>query len=330
MLQVALDRALFSPGVIDGRVGPKTRSALREYQAAQRLPVTGSVDAQTATVLHVEPSLATRAYGVTEDDAAQVGPWPKTWLEKARVQRLGYKSLAALVAERGHCSLALLSHLNAGKSLDSIRPGDTLSIPNVSDSPPGVRAASMEINLKAKTIRVLDRTGASVGFFHCSIAKHKEKRPRGRCRVKVVSPDPIYVFDPKMWPEIKGINRKLVIPPGPRNPVGLYWIGLSLPGYGIHGTPEPELIGKTGSHGCFRLANWDAVRLGKIIRPNAAVEFVSAADDATEEASDALAAETAGSTTPERQSPPPPAANPVSAMSNGFEPANAGLWTSRR
>jgi lipoprotein-anchoring transpeptidase ErfK/SrfK len=78
--------------------------------------------------------------------------------------------------------------------------------------------------------------------------------------------DPVYRWDPKMWPEVKGINRVLMIPKGPNNPVGMCWIGLSLPGYGIHGSPNPELIGKTGSHGCFRLANWDAVRLGGMVK----------------------------------------------------------------
>jgi hypothetical protein len=271
--QAALDGRLFSPGVIDGRWGPKTERALREFQAASGLPASGRPDEASRAALRVDPAGAITTYTITASDAAEVGPWPKTWVEKSRAPRLGYKSLAALVAERGHCSVALLGRLNPGKRLTALAVGDVLRIPNVSSAVPG-RAARLEVNLACKTIRPFDAGGRVLGLLHCSIARKREKRPSGNCRVKVVSPDPVYVFDPKMWPEVKGVNRKLVIPPGPRNPVGRFWIGLSLPGYGIHGTPEPELIGKTGSHGCFRLANWDAVRLGAMVRPGVPVEFV--------------------------------------------------------
>jgi len=276
--QVALDRALISPGVIDGRWGAKTTRAIREFQALQGLPATGRPDDATRKALGVDPAGATRTYAISAPDLADVGPWPKTWPEKSRATRLGHKSLAALVAERGHCSLALLARLNPGKNLEALNVGDSLTIPAVSDDPPAGAAARLEVNLADKTIRAVDRSGASLAFVHCSIAKHKSKRPSGSCTVKVVSPDPVYVFDPRMWPEVKGVDRKLVIPPGPRNPVGRFWIGLSLPGYGIHGTPEPELIGKTGSHGCFRLANWDAVRLGALVKPGVPVVFETTPD----------------------------------------------------
>jgi hypothetical protein len=93
--------------------------------------------------------------------------------------------------------------------------------------------------------------------------------------VVVVTPNPAYTFDPKMWPDVTNVTKKLLIPPGPRNPVGMCWVGLSLPGYGIHGTPNPEMIGKTGSHGCFRLTNWDAVRLGRITTAGVPVKFIN-------------------------------------------------------
>jgi hypothetical protein len=287
--QVALDATLFSPGVIDGVIGPKTRRAIREYQEWAGLPVTGQPDAATRQRLGVDPSRATREYRITANDPSQVGPWPKTWQEKARVKRLGYKSLAALVAERGHCSIALLTRLNPGKDLTKLRAGDVLIIPNVTSEAPSERAAArLLVNLADKTIQPLDRGGRPLGLFHCSIAKDKAKRPAGRCTVKVVAPNPVYVFDPKMWPEVRGVDRKLVIPPGPRNPVGLCWIGLSLPGYGIHGTPEPEMIGRTGSHGCFRLTNWDALRLATLVRPGTPVEFTHATADASRSSRAAL------------------------------------------
>jgi hypothetical protein len=131
----------------------------------------------------------------------------------------------------------------------------------------------MEIDLSEKIVRVLDRERKLIGLFHCSIAKDREKLPSGSASVVVITENPKYTFDPKMWPEVKGVDRKLLIPPGPRNPVGRCWIGLSLPGYGIHGSPNPEMIGKTGSHGCFRLTNWDALRLAGMIRVGTRVRF---------------------------------------------------------
>src|SRR4029077_13627782 len=103
-----------------------------------------------------------------------------------------------------------------------------------------------------------------IAHFPVSIARMVEKRPVGELRVKVIVPDPNYTFDPEVFPESaegRELGRKLVIPPGPNNPVGRAWIGLDLPGYGIHGTPGPENVGRTESHGCFRLANWDAITL---------------------------------------------------------------------
>ncbi len=293
--QVALDRVVMSPGVIDGRWGTKTTAAIREFQTLQGLPATGKPDDDTSAALGVDPKSATRTYTVAAADLNDVGPWPKTWPEKSRASRLGHKSLAALVAERGHCSLALLARLNPGKDLDDLKANDVLTIPAVSDDPPSGAAAKLEVNLADKTILALDKNGKPLAFVHCSIAKHKAKLPSGRCTVKVVSPDPVYVFDPKMWPEVKDVDRKLVIPPGPRNPVGRFWIGLSLPGYGIHGTPEPEMIGKTGSHGCFRLANWDAVRLGAIVKPGIPVVF-----DTTPEPTVAIATADRAATVPNK------------------------------
>ena len=137
------------------------------------------------------------------------------------------------------------------------------------------RARVLQINLSEKVIRAIDQERRLIGLFHCSIAASKAKRPSGQARITRIVPNPEYTFQPKSWPEVtEKIDRALRIPPGPRNPVGRCWIELSLPGYGIHGTPDPELIGKTGSHGCFRLTNWDALRLGKMVRIGTEVRFV--------------------------------------------------------
>jgi lipoprotein-anchoring transpeptidase ErfK/SrfK len=271
--QAALDRAGFSPGVIDGQIGRKTTLALRTFQTAHGLSATGEFDKCTRAALEAGGAPATITYTVTAADLRAVGPVPRDWNAKARLDRLRYESLAALLAERGHCTRALVARLNPRRDLNRLRPGDRIVLPNV--KPRALpRAASVDVDLDAKIVRAKDKAGRTVALFHCSIAKSADQRPRGNARVTAVAFDPVYTFDPRMWPEVRGVTKKLRIPPGPRNPVGVCWIDLSLPGYGIHGTPSPELIGKTGSHGCIRLANWDARRLGQMVRAGTPVRFV--------------------------------------------------------
>ena len=231
------------------------------------------MDTATAAALGVDTAGVVTNYTVQADDHNQIGVVPKNWLEKSRLSRLGYENLASAIAEKFHCSTGLLARLNLGRDLDRLQAGDSVFVPAVAESPTGLRGTHMEIDLSEKMVRVLDRNRKLIGLFHCSIAKDREKLPSGEASVVVITENPTYTFDPKMWPEVKGIDRKLLIPPGPRNPVGRCWIGLSLPGYGIHGSPNPEMIGKTGSHGCFRLTNWDALRLGGMIRVGTRVRF---------------------------------------------------------
>jgi len=271
--QIALDRAGFSPGIIDGQIGRKTQVATREFQRAGGLAVTGVLDAATAAALRADPGRALTSYTIQPGDPEQVGPVPKQWVEKARLSRLPYQSLEALVAERFHCSRPLLAQLNPLRDLSRLKVGEGLVVPAVSEVATAARGERIDINFSEKVVRVLGAEGRLVGLFHCSIAADKANLPSGPASVVVISENPTYKFDPRKWPEVKGVNRELLIPPGPRNPVGVCWMGLSLRGYGIHGSPAPELIGKTGSHGCFRLANWDAVRLSRMIRVGTPVSF---------------------------------------------------------
>jgi len=273
--QIALERVGFSPGVLDGTIGRKTESATREFQRVRGLPVTGRLDAGTAAALAVNPDSCTTTYTVLIPDVADVAPLPTDWIEKSRRTRLAFESLEALIAEKFHCTRGLLHRLNPGADFARLAAGDVVVVPAVGDTFTAPAADQLEINLAEKIVRVLNRERKLVALFHCSIAKDKEKRPSGEARVVSITQEPSYSFDPKMWPEVKNVDRKLMIPPGPRNPVGRCWIGLNLPGYGIHGSPAPEMIGKTGSHGCFRLTNWDALRLAKMIRPGAKVKFLS-------------------------------------------------------
>ena len=272
-LQAALDHAGFSPGVIDGNTGRKTEIALRAYQTFASLPVTGKIDDATRKSLGIDTRPGTRTYLITADDQKLIAPPPKTWPEKAKVPLLGYQSLQNLVAERGHCSIALLSRLNPKVDLKNLKPGQALTIPNVDDTAPSGKAISLDVDLGGKMIRVVGAGNKIIGLYHCSIAADRKKRPSGRCSVVTIVDNPRYRFDPVSWPEVKNVKEKLDIPSGPRSPVGICWIGLSIDGYGIHGTPEPENIGKTGSHGCFRLTNWDAMRLSRMVDVGTEVRF---------------------------------------------------------
>lgn len=264
-LQIALDRAGFSPGIIDGKPGRKTALAQKLYRK-----VMGS-----EPVLPLEVP-TTVSYTLTAADDREIGLCPKDWNERAELARMTYESMAALLAERGHCTIATLSRLNPGVDFESLKSGASVAIPNVLPAATArvTPAASITVDLGEKTVGTFDASGVPLALFHCSIAQFAEKRPSGSTTVKVVAMEPNYTFDPAMWPEVHNVKQKLTIPPGPRNPVGLAWVGLNLPGYGIHGTPWPELIGKTGSHGCIRLANWDAIRFARSVKIGLPVNFV--------------------------------------------------------
>jgi lipoprotein-anchoring transpeptidase ErfK/SrfK len=272
--QIALDRVGFSPGLIDGRQGGKTELATREFQRVHGMPQTGQLDKATADALQVAPQDILGKYTVTQDDLSEVGPNPTSWLAKSKLDRLGHECLSDALCEKFHCTHGLLQTLNPGVSLDTLKPGSKLIVPILPESTGTPVAHHLEVNLSEKVIRVMDAQDRLVAMFYCSIAKDKAKLPSGQTRVECVAQNPDYMFKPEMWPEVREkITQKLRIPPGPRNPVGRCWVGLGLPGYGMHGTPNPELIGKTGSHGCFRLTNWDAVRLGRMVKPGIAVKF---------------------------------------------------------
>ena len=275
--QLALELAGLSPGLIDGKIGPKTRVATREFQIARKLGPSGELDPATLIALGASSIEPTRNYAITPDDAKDVGgPLPTDWNEKARLDRLRYESFAQLVAERGMTSIATVEWLNPGVKLDKLKAGDVVKIPN-SSAVEAVRLetlASLEIDLTNKLVRGRNAAGVTVALFPCSVAKDKSNLPKGDARTYQPILDPTYSFKPASWPEVHNVTRELLINPGPRNPVGLCWIGLSLPGYGIHGTPVPEMIGKTGSHGCIRLTNWHAVRLGKSVVAETPVKFI--------------------------------------------------------
>lgn len=258
--QVELHRRGFSCGSLDGVRGLQTATALKAWQKNEGLRETGDLDRATkAALLLTAPALTEYVFNVI--DLGSIQPVPDTWLGKSQLDALRHGSALEMIAERFRANPKLLAKLNPGVNWDDLLPGTTLVVPSAEPAIPAVKVDRIHVYLAEKTLQAVDETGRVL--LHCpvSIARNVEKRPVGELHVVVVIPDPNYTFDPAVFPEVpeaQELGRRLIIAPGPNNPVGVAWIGLDRTGYGIHGTPDPEKVGRTESHGCFRLANWDA------------------------------------------------------------------------
>lgn len=267
-VQVELHRRGFSCGGIDGLPGPQTRGAILAFQRSVGLPETGERDEATRDQLLLSAP-ALREHTFTAEELADLSPIPETWLEKSAQPRLGYATAIELVAERYRATPNFLRRLNPEVDWNSVSAGTTVRVPAVERAKIAGRAAHIVIRMEAHELEVLDADGRPRAHFPVSIARKVEKRPLGELHVEVVAPNPNYTFNPEVFPEsaeAQQLGRKLILQPGPNNPVGRAWIGLDRPGYGIHGTPDPEHVGRTESHGCFRLANWDALTLLDLVR----------------------------------------------------------------
>ena len=275
--QIALEREAFSPGLIDGKPGFKTKLATEFFQHAHDLPKTGILDDATEAALKPDAELAIVSHHVEQADLEGITPFTEDWNVRVQQQRMGYYSVLDGLAEKFHTSQSLMKLLNPDVDFANLSAGTELAVPGVAEGMPR-KAAGITVDLPRKLIMATDAHGNVLAMFHCSIAARMEKRPAGQTTIIANAIDPNYTFDPINWPEVKDVDRKLIIPPGPRNPVGMCWIGLGLPGYGMHGTPWPELIGKTGSHGCFRMTNWDARRLAKMVKVGQTVQFIGEGD----------------------------------------------------
>jgi lipoprotein-anchoring transpeptidase ErfK/SrfK len=258
--QVELHRRGFSCGSLDGVRGAQTAAALRAWQKNEGLRETGDLDRATREALLLTAPVL-QDYVITSEDLAAVRPVPDTWLGKSELDALRHNTVLELLAERFRANPKLLARLNPEVDWEDLLPGTPIVVPDAVLAPPDGRVDRIHIYLADKVLQAVDETGRVL--LHCpvSIARDVEKRPVGELHVTVVIPDPNYTFDPVTFPESeegRTLGRRLIIAPGPNNPVGVAWIGLDRTGYGIHGTPDPEKVGRTESHGCFRLANWDA------------------------------------------------------------------------
>ena len=239
----------------------------------EKLSVTGILDDATRGRLWCTPPFFTN-YVVTSNDLARLGRVPTTWLGKSEQTRLDFETVLELAAEKSQAHPDLIRRLNPQVNWRGVQPGTPLLLPWVPSAPVRVKAAWVRIKLAEKTLEAFDADTNLLAHFPCSIAALVEKRPVGRLQVVGVALNPVYVFKPAVFPEsaeAQSIGRNLVLPAGANNPVGTAWISLNRPGYGIHGTPRPEEVGRTESHGCFRLANWNVELLVRLVVPGTPV-----------------------------------------------------------
>lgn len=270
--QVWLDRSGHSPGVVDGVMGANTRRAIRAYQRANGIPEDGMLTMALLEKLRANhPGDLLQSYRITAEDVA--GPFvtvPATMEAQSRLATLGYQSPAEALAEKFHMAQSFLEALNPGADFGS--PGAEIMVIDPGQDGLAAEVAHIEVDKAASALRAFAADGTLLATYPATIGSSRFPSPEGIMEVNAVAADPTYHFDPqgRQW----GPDRKLTIAAGPNNPVGGTWIDLSKEGYGIHGTPDPALIGKTSSHGCVRLTNWDAAELARAVTKGTRVEFI--------------------------------------------------------
>ncbi|RSU18115.1 murein L,D-transpeptidase [Sphingomonas koreensis] len=295
-VQVILDQLGFSPGILDGREGQSLTAALTGFQIARQLPVTGKMDQRTLQALHPHRAIRpTRILRLTADSLAGpfVRPWPRDPQAQAKLQAMGYRSAIEKLAEMFHTTPQVLIELNSPDT--RLAPGVPVQVPNAvpasrdypADFKPEWRKTLNDLNVSAiqpkagrivvdksdKVLRVFDRQGKLAAQFSVTTGSTRDPLPIGSWKVLGIATNPDFHYNPKLFWDVSDKKPKVLLPPGPNSPVGVVWIDLSKPHYGIHGTPEPHLIGRTQSHGCVRLTNWDAARLALMVEPGTAVIF---------------------------------------------------------
>ncbi|MEO8130328.1 MAG: L,D-transpeptidase family protein, partial [Bryobacteraceae bacterium] len=269
--QILLTRAHFSVGEIDGVAGTSFAHAVSGFQAAHGLKATGRVDAATAKLLLSDSEPLLETYTLTAEDIA--GPFekiPVEMMDKAKLKKLDYESVPEALAEKFHVSPALLRKLNSRKKLDEA--GVEITVPNLpKEHLP--KAGSVTVSKSDGVVTALDAAGKVIAQYPATMGSEKDPLPIGDWAVTSVLHNPPFFYDPSLFWNSEAGDEKAKIAPGPNNPVGTVWIGLSKPHYGIHGTPEPGTIGHSQSHGCIRLTNWDAAELAGIVSPKTPVHL---------------------------------------------------------
>ena len=274
-LEVLLDRAHFSPGAIDGQAGSNLRNATAAYEKSKGLPAVTSPNAPLLEALEsADPGPVTQDYAITAED--EKGPFlgviPQGFQALAKLDHLGYATPLEALAEKFHMSEALLRSLNP--KADFAVAGTSIVVVRPAASGLGGPVAKVEVDKAAGQVRALGADGAVLAAFPATVGSTERPAPSGQWAVKTVVHDPDYSYDPRRLTFGDKSQGLLRIAPGPNNPVGSTWIALTKETYGIHGAPDPTKVGKTASHGCVRLTNWDAATLGKALTKGTPVVFL--------------------------------------------------------
>lgn len=264
-VQVMLDRARFSPGEIDGKGGPNTVRAIEAFERAKGTTAVAAVAAMDGEV--------TMAYLITAEDEA--GPFtviPVDTMEKAKLTRLSYSSLVEALAERFHASPSLLQRLNPSARFVA---DETVQVPNLMAPPEPTSGEGVSITVSKRTsaLTLTDGTGAVIFHAPVTTGSQHDPLPIGEWTVTAIVRNPAFNYNPDLFWDADPAHSKAKLPPGPNGPVGVVWVDISKPHYGIHGSPEPSSVGHTSSHGCVRLTNWDASTVAALIGKGAKVTF---------------------------------------------------------
>ncbi|HWE47976.1 MAG TPA: L,D-transpeptidase [Caulobacteraceae bacterium] len=272
--EVLLDRAHFSPGVIDGKFGENVHNAIAAFEAAHGMNPDGQLTPAVWQTLSADKRPVLQNYVIAPQDVQGpfIGSLPAKFPAQAKLPYMGFLSPTQAIAEKFHMGEALLKSLNPG--VDFSKPGTTIVVaaPDTTDLPEPV--ARVEVDKAHAAVRAYDASGRLIADYPATVGSTDKPSPSGDLKVARIDWNPTYHYDPKQL-HFAHVNHAFSIKPGPNNPVGVVWIALSKPTYGIHGAPAPQNIGKTASHGCVRLTNWDAVQLARAVTKGVEVVFLN-------------------------------------------------------
>jgi lipoprotein-anchoring transpeptidase ErfK/SrfK len=271
-LQIFLDQRSFGPGKIDGRWGEFTAKALVRYQISNGQPPTGQIDPAMQLALSKIFPIYTD-YTITAADLQRVGDVPSKPSQQAKKKAMLYRSMGEFLGERFHADPDFIAKLNKDKKIDLLKVGDVVRVPNVPEFKiedvkevdhipvrPELSKRVIKIDTRYRMLDVYDGDKI-VCSYPITPGSTRLPAPIGVWKVVGIATLPWFRWDEAMLNHGYRSDTYFNIPPGPRNPVGILWMGLNKRGIGIHGTNSPNTIGRSASHGCIRLANWDAARV---------------------------------------------------------------------